>query len=580
MSGLSFGLISLVALGIHAAASASAIGAGVAASKSAKNKSRNFEQTQRLQRQPIQYYNGYYNNSTNQTYTGTQNTQRTTSYNRTVSYSNNQNRNTQYNNKNNQTNNYYRNNQTNNYNNFNAAQQAQTDRQLNIYANNLGNLRNDIQSNMNRQVELNRQASEEMMKEIENTRNEMQSAAQKSIEDYDEYLGMMKEKRQQMFDRISEQQEKINRDYRNKISESMLSITTELNNKHKQYLAELSELKDNMQAKNEKASQIAESYIGEAKTTVQSLVEDFEGEKYVRRELIVLNDQLNKAIEQYNKGFYEAAIAASKDVLIGTVEEIYHADEKKQEWENYYKTALVLSSDLMTFISSQETISQEIVAKVKEEKDIELNSEMIGAKIADYTGKNSKGITKYDYIKQKAKEIDDMLCSKEVQNLSTEQLKQYIDYINTQLYPQAACCITQGILNMDNAYSRQNMSEDIVDFFEEHDFSFSGYSYDENRHDKPLHVYLTNETTGEELVISLAPQETENGEVQTRVELEQVKGDETNEERKEYYRRCINQVVTGKNPGSSVNIQCDKSTLNKLSNGKQAQQRRQEQNNS
>ena len=571
MSGLSFGLIGLVALGIHAVASASAVGAGVAASNSAKNKSRNFEQTQRQQRQPIQYYNGYYNNNTT-AYPNWQNsgTGYTTNYNRTgsVPYTN-QNRTVN-------TNTYNRQNTTV-YNN--TAQQAQNTQQLNRYSNNLGNLRNDIQQNMIRQTELNRQASDKMMEEIENTRAEMQAAAGKSLEDYDEYLGLMKEKRQQMFDRISEQQEKINHDYRDKIAESMVNITDELNKKHKEYLSELSEIQDNIQAKNEKAAEIAQSYINEAQATIKSLIEDFEGEKYVNRELIALNDQLNKAIDQYNKGFYESAVAASKDVLIGTVEEIYHADEKKQEWENYYKTVLVLSADVRSFIESQEVISEDIVNAAKKDKDIEINEELIGAKLSDYTGKNSRGINRYDYIKQKSQEIDDMLNSDVGKSLSTEQIKEYIKFINTTLYPEAACCITKGILNMDNAYARQNMGEDIADFFEEHNFTFAGASYDDNRHDKPLHIYLTNETTGEELVVSLAPQVLENGDIQTRVELEQVKGDETNEERKAYYRECINQVITQKNPGSSVNIQCDRSTINKLSNGKQAQQRRQAQSN-
>ena len=557
MSGLSFGLISLVAYGIAAIASSSTKSANKQASTSVRNTANRYEQTNRQQRQPIQYYNGYYSNGTTNAYRG-QSVQQNTQQNRQQNIQQNT---PTYNTTPRQT---------------QAQQQAQKQeqKQLDKYANNLGNLRNDIQSNMNRQLELNRQASEQMINEIEQVRAEMQAASEKSLEDYDEYLGIMKEKRQELSDKISQQQEAVNRQYRDTISESMVQITTELNNKHKEYLEEISQLQNDIQAKNEKAAEIAKSYIAEAQTTIKSLIEDFEGEKYVNRELIALNEQLNRAIDQYNKGYYESAIAAAKDVLIGTVEEIYHADEKKQEWENYYKIALALSADLNTFIDSQETISQDIVDSVKAEKNVELNEEMVGTKIADYTGKNSKGVTKYDYIRQKAHEIDKMLNSDDAKKLSTEQLKQYIDFINTQLYPQSACCITTGILNMDNAYSRQNMSEDIVDFFEEHNFSFAGYEYDENRHDKPLHVYLSNETTGEELVVSLAPQQLENGDIQTRVELEQVKGDETNEERKAYYRECINQVITQKNPGSTVNIQCDKSTVNKLSNGKQAQQRR------
>ncbi|MGN0470083.1 MAG: hypothetical protein ACI4GV_04120 [Acutalibacteraceae bacterium] len=578
MSGLSFGLITLV-YGIAAVAAASSKSASKKASSSVRKTSNRYEQTNRQQRQPIQYYNGYYNNGTTNAYRG-QNVQQNRQQNTQQSRTQNVRQNTQQSRQQNVQQTTRQNKQSYNTNSRQANIQAQEQRQLEKYSNNLGNLRNDIQSNMNRQVELNRQASEKMIDEIEQVRAEMQAASEKSLEDYDEYLGLMKEKRQELSEKIYSQQEAVNRQYRDKISESMVQITTELNNKHKEYLDELSQLQNDIQAKNEKAAEIAKSYIAEAQTTIKSLIEDFEGEKYVGRELIALNEQLNKAIDQYNKGYYESAIAASKDALIGTVEEIYHADEKKQEWENYYKIALALSSDLKTFIDSQEIISQDLIDSVKAEKNIELNEEIVGTKIADYTGKNSKGVTKYDYIRQKSHEIDEMLNSDDAKNLSSEQLRQYIDFINTQLYPQSACCITTGILNMDNAYSRQNMSEDIVDFFEEHNFSFAGYSYDENRHDKPLHVYLSNEATGEELVVSLAPQQLENGDIQTRVELEQVKGDETNEERKAYYRECINQVITQKNPGSSVNIQCDKSTVNKLSNGKQAQQRRQAQNNS
>lgn len=574
MSGVSFGLISLVAIGVRAIAASAATNANQRASASTRTTSNRYEQNYRQQRQPIQYYNGYYNNPTTNAY-GSQNVQR--SVNNAVRSTGNARTNSYYNKNTTVKNTYAQNRPVQNSQAQKTASQRQDEKQLEKYSNNLGNLRNDIQSNMNRQLELNRQASEEMINEIEKVRAEMQAASEKSLEDYDEYLGLMKEKRQELSDKITQQQEAVNRQYRDKISESMLNITSELNNKHKEYLSELSAMQNDINMKNEKAAEIAKSYIAEARTTIQSLVEDFEGEKYVGRELISLNNQLNKAIEQYNGGYYESAIAASKDVLIGTVEEIYHADEKKQEWENYYKMALVLSADLKTFIESQEVISQEIIDKAKSEKNIELNEDMVGAKVADYTGKNSKGTTKYDYIKQKSEEIDKVLNSSDGQSLTTQQLKQYIDFINTQLYPQAACCITSGILNMDNAYSRQNMSEDIVDFFEEHNFSFAGYSYDEDRHDKPLHVYLSNETTGEELVVSLAPQQLDDGSVQTRVELEQVKGDETNEERKAYYRECINQVITQKNPGSSVNIQCDKSTVNKLSNGKQAQQRRQAQ---
>lgn len=66
--------------------------------------------------------------------------------------------------------------------------------------------------------------------------------------------------------------------------------------------------------------------------------------------------------------------------------------------------------------------------------------------------------------------------------------------------PQTSSLFSLSSINMNNAFSRQNISEEIIDFFEEHNFTFSGYAYDDNCHDKALHVGLENPATGEELI--------------------------------------------------------------------------------
>ena len=118
---------------------------------------------------------------------------------------------------------------------------------------------------------------------------------------------------------------------------------------------------------------------------------------------------------------------------------------------------------------------------------------------------------------------------------------------------------------MNNAFSRQNISEEIIDFFEEHNFTFSGYAYEDDCHDKALHIGLENQATGEELIITLAPELLSTGDIQTHVDLKQTKGDEANEERKAYYRECVADVVKGKNPYAKVNIKCNSATRGKLS---------------
>ena len=63
----------------------------------------------------------------------------------------------------------------------------------------------------------------------------------------------------------------------------------------------------------------------------------------------------------------------------------------------------------------------------------------------------------------------------------------------------------------------------------------------------------------------MAPELMENGDVQTRLEIDQLKGDDTNEDRKQYYRDSVPQVICENTPGARISLSCKKHTKNKLS---------------
>ena len=196
---------------------------------------------------------------------------------------------------------------------------------------------------------------------------------------------------------------------------------------------------------------------------------------------------------------------------------------------------------------------------------MKLEDEIVGIKIADYTDRDSQGRSLYEVLTQKAEEIYKIFHSDKAENLTAEEIKSYANFLNNELYPNAAACINKAVFNMNNAFSRQNISEEIIDFFEEHNFTFNGYAYDEDKHDKALHIGLENQTTGEELIITLAPELSSNGDIQTHVDLKQIKGDETNEQRKAYYRESVEQAVKKNVPNAKVSLKCKESTRNKLS---------------
>ena len=430
----------------------------------------------------------------------------------------------------------------------------------------IGNFRSEMQSSMNRQNALNVQASNQMMQELARQRQAMnQAAQQQDAEAFGNYVRQMKQSHAQVMNTITDTQERFNLNYKNAITQSMGEVTRRIGEQYAQRMDEIGRLKSDIAEKNRRAAEIAQGYIREATTLLTALEEDYNGKKFSARQITTLRSQLQQVISLYNSGSYESAIAGAKDVAISAIEEIYEADAAQKEWDNYYKLALVLSEEVKTFIESQETVTEAAKAHAEKCSGKTLENEIVGMRIADYTDKNAKGQTRYDYLRHRAAEMYEALRREDAENLTTEQLKSSVDFLNNDLYPAVSVCLNKAVANMNNAFSRQNISEDIIDFFEEHNFTFSGYAYDDNAHDKALHIGLENEATGEELIITLAPELLENGDVQTHVDLKQTKGDEANEERKAYYRECVENVVKGSSPYAQCSLQCKSETRGRLS---------------
>ena len=430
----------------------------------------------------------------------------------------------------------------------------------------IGSFRNVLANNMNEQAELNRRVSAQMMEEMDKNRQELTRLINENDpEKFKRYMSQVKTSRKNLTDKLTGMQEEFVKNYHTKINESMNTVTMEINRQFSTYMEELAALKESQQAKQQKAAEIADNYLKEAKTLVAAFENEYEAQKYAKLSLMDLQKTLNDAVALYNNGNYESAIATAKSVAIDTIEEIYKADCKKQEWDGYYNLALSLAAELETFMTAQKTITAEVKSEAEKRTGKQLEDEVVGIDVSEYTAKRADGTSEYEFLLSKTREIKTLLLSENANALTTMQVKHYAEMLNSDLFPAAQLSIYKGILNMSNAFSRQNISEEIIDFFEEHNFNFTGYNYDNDQHDGALHIGLENDVTGEEIIVTLAPELMSNGEVQTKVEIDQLKGDETNEARKEYYRQSVRQVVLDNTPGAQIKLECKKETHNKLS---------------
>lgn len=439
-------------------------------------------------------------------------------------------------------------------------------REINRVSSAADSIGRSMSANMEEQRRLNAEAADSMTMELENNRRQMYSKLQnKDPQVYRDYIEKIGQDKKRLTENLQGIEDRFVRDYQTKISDSMERITKEVNAAYASDLDDIQKLQNDINAKNKLASEIASDYMEEAKRLIALLENDYEGTKYVPAQLAEIKREYNDAARQSSIGNYEAAIAVAKSVTLDAMEEIYKSDCKRQEWENYYRMALVLSAEFSAYLKGQETITEDIKKQTEEKIGRTLEDDIVGINIADYTEKGQDGTNRFEYLLKKADEIESMLKSEQAAAMSTDQLREIVDLINSRLYPEASRVVYGGLLNMSNAFSRQNISEDIIDFFEEHNFEFTGYSYDDEQHDGALHIGLANDATGEEIIVTLAPELMENGDVQTKVEIDQLGGDETNEDRKAFYRESVSQCVADKNPGSQIQLTCRKGTRNKLS---------------
>ncbi|MDR2529459.1 MAG: hypothetical protein LBD04_10690 [Synergistaceae bacterium] len=429
----------------------------------------------------------------------------------------------------------------------------------------IGGFRDKVRADMREETRLNAEVASHMERELERSREDARALLSGGEpEKYHHYLETIQKARGDLNKKLTSMQNERSARYQTEIARSMETLGREMSSKQEEYLGELRNLGNAEAQRREKAKEIARIYLSEAYTLVESLRGDFNGAHFVGARLTVLAAQVEAASARFEKGRYETCVAVAKDASVASIEEIYHADRKKQEWENYHKLALTLAAEIEAYMMEQETVTEKTKQEVETRLGKPLGDEVLGVKIGDYTDRTDKGETRFNHLINAVRKQRAELESATPATASAERLREIASALNERAYPTAMTLIHNGILNMSNAFTRQNLSEEIINFFEEHNFTFGGYGYENDRHDGALHIGLENELTGEEIVVTLAPEVT-GGEVQTQVSIDQLKGDERNEERKAYYRQAVQEVVAKAIPGASMSLECHQATRDKLS---------------
>lgn len=438
----------------------------------------------------------------------------------------------------------------------------------------IGDFRAEIRSTMAEQTRRNREASEQMLREMDRQREAMEKAAARDPALFRDYLARMSEGSRETMQRIMDAQRQFSEGYDAAIRSSMDAVSHRLNDQYDRSMRALSEMAEDQAAQEERSAALAEDYLTEARTLLASLKEQFEGERFLPRELLLLQEQLREAEDLVRSGQYASVAIAARDLICSALEAIYRADEKKQEWDNCYKMAYVLCEQLKEAAESMETVSLEAKQQAEALSGKELSDELVGLSVAEYTPLLENGQNSFAYYQNLIREAGERLRVSGEQ-MSTEELRNLFTQLNEQVYPALTRSVNRGIFNLSNALIRRDSGERIMDYFEGKDFVCVGWAYDE-MDDSALHMAFQNSLTDELLTVTLAP-EWNGDEVNTGIRMDQLAGDALNEERRAELRQGVEAALRAENPYARVALSCTEDSRNLLSQNSRALRRIQEQ---
>jgi hypothetical protein len=334
---------------------------------------------------------------------------------------------------------------------------------------------------------------------------------------------------------------------------------------------------------------LAQDYINEASTGIEALKNNPENLALCRPERIKnLDLQLGEAKKQYQLGNYQASMAIAKNVDVDALNENLSVIRDMGEWENFHKLALVRSAELKAYLETQSVITPERWEELKQQSGRDLDKELgdqivqdiLGSRIGDYTDAMDSGERKYDYLTRRAGELTKQLETASPVSVSTENLKEILAELNEKLFPDAMTTVFDGLSKMNDAFTRQKLGDDIVNFFVEHNFMYCNAVYDGGQDGESLKIGLRNDSTGDELVITLSSDVTGGCGTKTHINIDQTGGDAPNEERQDYYRLSLEGLALGKEPGEiermaqsgigTGRIVCPQETRGKLSTKSEA----------
>ncbi len=210
--------------------------------------------------------------------------------------------------------------------------------------------RHSLTDLMEEEEEKNRELSRAFESSLANTREELLNQISELGDDKTAFAENAQEIAGQMLKAMDEEQQKLQRDYREAICREIETVQREEARRLDSVRRSLSELSDAEKMKNQDLKTEARKQLDENKELLDALTDRFQGDKYIGAEGIQIHrEAYNEAERLFSTQNFEGSLIAASSLSVGLRSDILAADENRMEFENRQKTALLLVEENLAF---------------------------------------------------------------------------------------------------------------------------------------------------------------------------------------------------------------------------------------
>ncbi len=410
-----------------------------------------------------------------------------------------------------------------------------------------------------------------VVKEMENRRGDWEKILQKNdVELQMDFQEKVTGLRKNLAEYEREKASALRREIQDVTDEQDRELNHALRNINAKIETDIQNLKAAMKNAVRESEAYAQEYHKSVKLLLKTLKEEYQGEKFCRKELAEIQELMDKSEEVLDTA-PQAAYAIIWDAAEKTLLAINQAENMQQEWLMQYRCALVLAEEIKAVFTYENTLGYLVNGIYKQTREeAEAVCQEQGWNPADIRELAADEYV-YGELADLKKEFDEMYrkLHEEESEISLEEMYTIIDDLNVKYGAHTRQLIFEAKMNLNEALLIDRVEKQLNDALGG-GYHSTGSARGGNIHNGEKHILFERDgNPDEQICVVLKNGGWDDGEdgqavLNTEVDLKVLKDNKISEKKRRQLRNRICDYLNASVDGAQTSMGCVKGTENQL----------------